>query len=37
MHFVKAIRKQFLVEDVIDDPDQPSYARENIFLYLSPP
>ncbi|KAI5359992.1 Putative lysine methyltransferase, S-adenosyl-L-methionine-dependent methyltransferase [Septoria linicola] len=32
MHFLKAVKKQFLVEDVLDDPDQPSYARENIFL-----
>lgn len=32
MHFVKAMRKQFLVEDVKDDPDQPGYARENIYL-----
>jgi hypothetical protein len=32
MHFVKAIRRQFLVENVEDDPDQTVYARENIFL-----
>ena len=32
MHFLKAVKKQFVVEDVSDDPDQPSYARENIFL-----
>lgn len=32
MHFVKAMRKQFLVENVADDTDQPSYARENIHL-----
>ncbi|CZT24715.1 related to putative N2,N2-dimethylguanosine tRNA methyltransferase [Ramularia collo-cygni] len=33
MHFLKAIKKQFQVEDVKDDPDQPSYARENIYLF----
>lgn len=33
MHFLKAIKKVFLVEEVMDDPDQPSYSRENIFLY----
>ncbi|SMY29453.1 unnamed protein product [Zymoseptoria tritici ST99CH_1A5] len=32
MHFMKAIKKKFLVEDIIDDPDQPSYSRENIYL-----
>lgn len=32
MHFVKAIKKAFLVEDVPDDPDRETYARENIFL-----
>jgi hypothetical protein len=33
MHFLKAVKKLFVVEDVSsDDPDQPSYARENIFL-----
>lgn len=35
MHFVKAMRKQFLVENVEDDPDQPKYARENIYLYAA--
>lgn len=37
MHFVKAIRRQFVVADVEDDPDQPKYARENIYLYAAPP
>ncbi|KAK4496319.1 hypothetical protein PRZ48_012299 [Zasmidium cellare] len=32
MHFVKAVKKMFLVEDVTDDPDSASYSRENIFL-----
>jgi hypothetical protein len=32
MHFMKAIKKKFVVEDIADDPDQPSYSRENIFL-----
>jgi hypothetical protein len=32
MHFMKAIKKKFLVEDIADDPDQPNYSRENIFL-----
>ncbi|KAF2210462.1 hypothetical protein CERZMDRAFT_113369 [Cercospora zeae-maydis SCOH1-5] len=32
MHFLKAVKRQFLVQDVLDDPDQQSYARENIFL-----
>lgn len=36
MHFLKAVKKQFLVEDVLDDPDQQSYARENIFLCAPP-
>lgn len=32
MHFVKAVKKMFLVEKVTDDPDSESYSRENIFL-----
>lgn len=32
MHFMKAVKKTFLVETVSDDPDRDSYARENIFL-----
>lgn len=36
MHFLKAIRKQFSVEFVEDDPDQSSYAGQNIFLYVGP-
>ncbi|EME44476.1 hypothetical protein DOTSEDRAFT_172697 [Dothistroma septosporum NZE10] len=32
MHFLKAVRKMFLVEDITDDPDHERYARENIFL-----
>lgn len=32
MNFVKALKKQFLVEPVLDDPDREVYARENISL-----
>lgn len=32
MHFLKTVKKRFLVENVSDDPDQPQYTRENIFL-----
>lgn len=32
LHFMKAARKMFVVQDVEDDPDRPVYARENIFL-----
>ncbi|KXT17621.1 hypothetical protein AC579_10161 [Pseudocercospora musae] len=32
MHFLKAVKKMFVVADVVDDPDQLSYARDNIFL-----
>ncbi|CAK4034545.1 Hypothetical predicted protein [Lecanosticta acicola] len=32
MHFLKSIRKTFVVEEVTDDPDRESYARENIYL-----
>lgn len=35
LHFMKAVRKEFLVQHVEDDPDAPVYARENIFLYGS--
>lgn len=33
-HFMKAVRKTFLVEEVQDDPDGEAYSRENIFLYV---
>lgn len=33
MQFMRAVKKTFQVEDVADDPDRESYARENIFLY----
>ncbi|KAK4896553.1 Protein-lysine N-methyltransferase efm6 [Elasticomyces elasticus] len=32
MHFLKAAKKAFVVEDVEDDPDRATYARENIHL-----
>lgn len=32
MHFMKAVRKRFLVEAVEDDPDSDVYSRDNIFL-----
>lgn len=32
LHFVKAIRKTFHIEDVQDDPDKPIWSRENLFL-----
>ena len=35
VHFVKAIKKKFVVEVIEDDPDREAYARENIFLYVS--
>jgi hypothetical protein len=31
---MKAVKKVLLVEDITDDPDHESYARENIFLYV---
>lgn len=31
-HFLKAIKKEFIVEDITDDPDREIYTRENIFL-----
>jgi hypothetical protein len=34
MNFMKAVKKVLLVEDITDDPDHESYARENIFLYV---
>ena len=33
-HFIKAVRKMFLVEEVRDDRDRDAYSRENIFLYI---
>lgn len=32
LHFLKAARKVFLVEDVADDPDREGYVRENVYL-----
>jgi predicted nicotinamide N-methyase len=32
LHFIKAIKKSFIVTPVSDDPDHPSYSKENIFL-----
>ena len=32
LHFIKAIKKNFVVEDVLDDPDRIVYSRENLFL-----
>ncbi|KAK4551950.1 Protein-lysine N-methyltransferase efm6 [Recurvomyces mirabilis] len=32
MQFMKAARKTFIIEDVLDDPDREIYARENISL-----
>jgi hypothetical protein len=37
LHFLKAVKKMFAVEDVVDDEDRSTYARENIFLYDVPP
>lgn len=34
LHFVKAIRKMFVVEDVTDDPEKSVWSRENLFLYV---
>lgn len=34
LHFMKAVRKMFLVEAVEDDPDCDAYTRESIFLYV---
>jgi len=33
LHFVKAIKKMFDVEDVQDDPEKAVWSRENLFLY----
>ena len=32
MHFIKAARKLFVVDEVHDDPDEELYKRDNIFL-----
>ncbi|KAF4553323.1 Lysine methyltransferase-like protein 2 [Elsinoe fawcettii] len=32
LNFVKAAKKLFVVED-LDDPDRPTFSRENIYLY----
>ncbi|EOD49237.1 putative nicotinamide n-methyltransferase protein [Neofusicoccum parvum UCRNP2] len=32
LHFIKAIKKTFDVQEVLDDPDKDVYARQNIFL-----
>ena len=32
MHFVRKLRKHFLVEDVDDDPDKAVWSRDSIFL-----
>ncbi|KAI9817667.1 MAG: hypothetical protein M1826_001513 [Phylliscum demangeonii] len=34
LRFMKRARKIFVVEEVVDDPDQEVYCRENIFLYV---
>ncbi|KAK6396626.1 hypothetical protein LTR65_008524 [Meristemomyces frigidus] len=33
IHFMKAVKRNLAVEDVLDDPDRAIYASENIFLY----
>lgn len=33
LHFMAKAKKQFVVEEVADDPDKDAYARQNIFLY----
>ena len=35
MQFMKAAKKAFVIEEVLDDPDREVYARENISLYAS--
>ena len=35
MHFMRRVKKDFIVEDVDDDPDRNIYARENITLCVS--
>jgi len=32
LHFMKAARKMFEVEEVKDDPDEEVYARQNVYL-----
>lgn len=32
MHFIKAMRKTFVVQEVQDDPDKPVWSRESLFL-----
>lgn len=32
LHFIKALKRQFDVVAATDDPDQPAYARQNIFV-----
>lgn len=32
LHFIKTCRKLFNIEPVSNDPDQPIYSRENIYL-----
>lgn len=34
LHFMKSIRKEFLVEEIEDDPNQEEYARQNVFLWV---
>lgn len=36
MQFMKVLKKTLAVEDVLDDPDQAIYARDNIFLCAPP-
>lgn len=33
LHFMAKAKRQFVVEEVTDDPDRDACARENIFLY----
>lgn len=37
LRFVKMARKAFQVDDIGDDPDAPTYKKENIFLYAIRP
>ena len=32
LHFMKTVKKKFIVGNVEDDPDREVYSRENIFL-----
>lgn len=34
LSFMKVARKMFNVEEVDDDPDKPTWSRENLFLYV---